>query len=236
MRLRIVLGAACTGLVALPALAADLGGPRRLPPPAAFDAPYVEPSKPPLWQGLYWGLSGGYGWGDSDGSFASAASSASTDPEGWLASVSVGYNMLLGTNLLVGIEGDLGVMDVSADDRDLGADQFFRTSFGPWWGTLRGRAGIAMGRLLLYGTGGLAFASLDDVTLQLDGDKASDSELRAGWVVGGGVEMAFTESVSVKAEYLHMDFGSTDGLTASGQRFSFDNEIDVVRAGLNFRF
>lgn len=236
MRFRLMLGAACTCFLAMPALAADLGRPRPLPPPATFEDPYVEPSKPPLWQGLYWGLSGGYGWGDSEGSFDSAVSSANTDPEGWLAGVNVGYNMLLGSNLLVGIEGDLGVMDISADDKDLGDSQYYRTSFGPWWGTLRGRAGIAMGRLLLYGTGGLAFASLDEVSLELADDKASDSELRAGWVVGGGAELAFSDSVSAKVEYLHMDFGSTDGLTSTGQSYSFDNEVDVVRAGLNFRF
>ncbi len=234
MRFRLMLGAACTCFVALPALAADLGGPRRLPPPATFDDPYVEPTKPPLWQGLYWGLSGGYGWGDSDGSFESGASSADTDPEGWLASATVGYNMLLGSNLLLGIEGDLGVMDISADDEDFNGN-IYRTSFGPWWGTLRGRAGIAMGPLLLYGTGGLAFASLDEVSLEVGDEKAEDSELRAGWVAGGGVEFAFSESTTAKVEYLHMDFGSTDGLTSTGS-YSFDNQVDVVRAGLNFRF
>lgn len=235
MRIRLMLGAAaCTCFLASPTLAADLGGPRRLPPPATFDEPYVPESKPPLWQGLYWGLSGGYGWGDSNGSFDSA-DSASTDPEGYLASATVGYNMLLGSGILVGVEGDLGVMDISADDKDVDSG-IYRTSFGPWWGTLRGRAGIALGPLLLYGTGGLAFASLDEVSLDLGDEKASDSELRAGWVAGGGVEFAFSQSVSAKVEYLHMDFGSTDGLTYTGDSYSFDNKVDVVRAGLNFRF
>src|SRR5690606_6946269 len=195
MRFRLMLGAASTCFLALPALAADLGGPRPLPPPATFEDPYVEPSKPPLWQGLYWGLSGGYGWGDSEGLFGVGGGSADTDPEGFLASVSVGYNMLLGSSLLVGIEGDLGVMDISADDEEIG-DTIYRTSFGPLWGTLRGRAGIVMGRLLLYGTGGLAFANLDDVSVESNEDEASDDELRAGWVVGGGAELAFSESVS----------------------------------------
>jgi len=236
MRFRLMMGAACTCLLASPTLAADLGGPRRLPPPPppGFDSD-IEPSRTPLWQGLYWGLSGGYGWGDSDSS-SDAIGSASTDPEGFLASATVGYNMLLGSNLLLGLEGDLGVMDISTDDKDLGGGQIFRTSFGPLWGTLRGRAGIAMGPLLLYGTGGFAFANLDDVSLDFQGEEASDSELRAGWVAGGGGEFAFNDSVSAKVEYLHMDFGSTDGLTSGSQGFSFDNKVDLVRAGLNFRF
>lgn len=234
MRFRLILGAACTCFLASPTLAADLGGPRRLPPPpSAYDAD-LPPSRPPLWQGLYWGLSGGYGWGNSDST--ADFGSASTDPEGYLASATVGYNMLLGPGLLVGIEGDLGVMDISADDKALDGGEVYRSSFGPWWGTLRGRAGFALGPLLLYGTGGLAFASLDDVSYELEDEKASDSELRAGWVVGGGAEFAFSESVSAKVEYLHMDFGSTDRLTPQGGTYSFDNQVDVVRAGLNFRF
>ena len=101
-------------------LAADLGGPRRLPPPPppSYDAT-IEPSRPPLWQGLYWGLSGGYGWGDSDSSLG-LSGPASADPEGYLAGPTVGYNMLLGSGFLVGIEGDLGVMDISTDDEDTG--------------------------------------------------------------------------------------------------------------------
>jgi len=172
--------------------------------------------------------------GDSSGSLGET--SASTDPEGWLAGLSVGYNMLLGSSLLLGIEGDLGVMDVSAKDKVAGDEGAYRASLGPWWGTLRGRAGLAMGPLLLYGTGGLAFVNLDKVSLNLEDNFAEDSELRAGWVAGGGVEFAFSQSVSAKVEYLHMDFGSTDGLAEGGGSYSFDNKVDVVRAGLNFRF
>ncbi|MCL4767995.1 MAG: outer membrane beta-barrel protein [Hyphomicrobiaceae bacterium] len=236
MHIRLLLGAACTCLLVSPAPAADLGGPRKLPP-ATFNEPYA-PSRPPLWQGLYWGLSGGYGWGDSDSSFDSAglSGSASSDPEGYLASASVGYNYLLGPSFLVGVEGDLGFMDISADDKELAGGQIYRTSYGPWWGTMRGRAGIVMGPLLLYGTGGLAFASLEEHALELAGETASDREVRSGWVVGGGLEVAFSDSVSAKVEYLHMDFGSYDGITAAGQDFTFDNRVDVVRAGLNFRF
>lgn len=239
MRFRLMLGAVCTCFVVLPAAAADLGGPRRLPPPATFDAPFAEPSKPPLWQGLYWGLSGGYGWGGSTQSYDrnDDHGDASTDPEGYLASATVGYNYLLGPNLLVGIEGDLGVMDISADDKEVYDGHVYRTTFGPWWGTARGRAGLVMGPLLLYGTGGIAFAAIDEVSIgNTPGETAANRDVRSGWVVGGGVEMAFSDTVTAKVEYLHMDFGSYEGLSASGEAFSFDNKVDAVRAGLNFRF
>ena len=239
MRFRLMLGAACTCFVAVPALAADLGGPRRLPPPATFDEPFIPDTKPPLWQGLYWGLSGGYGWGESSQTYDRNDNhgSASTSPEGYLAGATVGYNMLLGSSILLGIEGDLGLMDISADDKEVYDGHVYKTTFGPWWGTARGRAGIAMGPLLLYGTGGLAFAAVDEVSVgNTPGETATNRDVRSGWVVGGGMEFAFNESVSAKVEYLHMDFGSYEGLSDNREDFSFDNKLDVVRAGLNFRF
>ena len=232
MRIRFVVGAVCACAVLVPpALAADLGGPRQRPV-ATYD-PVPEPaSRPGLWQGIYWGLSGGYGWGDS--SYDSANSSSSTGPEGYLASVTAGYNYMLGSNFLVGIEGDLGFMDISGDDKNVNGS-VYRTSFGPWWGTVRGRAGVTMGSLLLYGTGGLAFAAVDEDVIS-GGTTVSNQDVRSGWVVGGGVEMAFSSNVSAKVEYLHMDFGSHSALSSNLDDYSFDNRIDVVRAGLNFRF
>jgi len=231
MLMRFMAGAVCTCTVTLSsALAADLGSPR-LPPPERYDAP-ARPSRPGLWQGFYWGLNGGYGWGDS--SFDTDTDGASSGPEGWLASATAGYNYMVGPNFLLGVEGDLGFMNISNDDKEVNGS-VYRTSFGPWWGTLRGRAGIAMGRLLVYGTGGLAFAAVEEDVIT-GADKVSNEDWRSGWVVGGGVEFAFNENVSAKVEYLHMDFGSHSALSSNLDDYDFNNRVDVVRAGLNFRF
>jgi outer membrane immunogenic protein len=75
-----------------------------------------------------------------------------------------------------------------------------------------------------------------------------------GWALGGGVEYAFTNSLSAKIEYLHVEFDRnknnfagtrTVGVTNTGAaivnngNFSGrgrNNGIDLVRVGLNFRF
>jgi outer membrane immunogenic protein len=207
-----VLALACASVIATSALAADLGG-RRWSPPQSYEPPPPAPvASPPLWQGVYYGISAGYGWGESAG----------VSPEGFAASVTAGYNHQVGP-LVVGIEGDFGYMD--ADDSAAGG--LFRSRFGPWWATVRGRAGLAMGSALLYGTGGVAFAESD---VRIAGD--SNSDWRTGWVAGGGLEWALSSRTSAKIEYLHMDFGQNSELAG----FCFDEKVDLVRLGLNFRF
>jgi outer membrane immunogenic protein len=233
MRIRfvVVAGAACAAGLVSPAFAADLGGPRQAPIDRYEPAP-VHSSRPGLWQGIYWGLSGGYGWGDS--SISNATQDTDVGPEGWLASATVGYNYMVGQNFLIGIEGDLGFMNISNDDKSVNGS-IYRTSFGPWWGTMRARAGLAFGRLMIYGTGGIAFAAVEEDVISASGTVSND-DVRSGWVAGGGLEWAFSESVSAKVEYLHMDFGGHSALSSNLDDYDFNNRIDVVRAGINFKF
>jgi outer membrane immunogenic protein len=70
--------------------------------------------------------------------------------------------------------------------------------------------GFAWDRIYLYATGGGAGAKLgvtvcNTVTLFC----VSDSTVRWGWTVGAGMEWAFWDNWSFKAEYLHVDFGTT---------------------------
>ena len=70
---------------------------------------------------------------------------------------------------------------------------------------------------------------------------ATDSDTKAGWTAGGGVEYAFRNHWSLGVEYLYMDFGSTTlnqpaigPLPASSA--SFDDKSHVVRAKVNYKF
>lgn len=95
------------------ALAADLNR-----PPTSADAP-SEQWRPSIWQGMYVGLSAGYGWGDSEHFYDRNDNhgTASQSLEGGLGSVTLGYNHLVSPNFLIGVEGDLGFMDLGADDK-----------------------------------------------------------------------------------------------------------------------
>jgi len=133
-----------------------------------------------------------------------------------------------------------------------------------WFGTLRGRVGVTFDRILLYATGGLAVGEVkaDYVDGTVGGTTlnplaaGSASTTRTGWVFGGGIEGAIDRNWSIKAEYLHMDFGSLDqGISASGVPFiavigdfrttvsqsltsAFHTRVtdDVLRIGVNYRF
>src|SRR5690606_12028255 len=74
-----------------------------------------------------------------------------------------------------------------------------------WFGTLRGRLGYAADRVLLYVTGGLAYAnnSFEFTGVDLVGNNftISDSTTKTGYVLGAGVEWAVAGSWTVKAEY-----------------------------------
>lgn len=230
-------------LAAEDAGAADLGGKRkRAPAPPPADAVDYAPSPAiaPIWQGVYWGLSVGYGWGDSEHFYQRNDNhgTASNELTGGLASVTVGYNHFVGNGVVLGIEGDIGLMDLSASDKVIFDGHVWKSEFGPFWGTLRARAGwLWNGKTLVYATGGLAIAEIDEVGIgDAAGQTATNQSVRSGWVLGAGVEHAFSPGMSAKIEYLHMDFGTYDGLSENQETYSFDNTVDLIRAGLNFKY
>jgi outer membrane immunogenic protein len=219
---------------ASPAWPADLDR-----PPASADEP-AEPLRPPIWQGLYFGLSAGYGWGNSEHFYDRNDNhgTAQQNLDGWLGGITVGYNYLLSPNLLIGVEGDLGFMDLGADDKVIFDGHVWKSQFGGLWGTVRARAGFLWGdRTLIYGTGGVAFMQVDEVGYgDADGQTAWNTDFRTGWVVGGGIEYAISPKMTTKIEYLHMDFGRYNGFSENREDYYFDNSVDVVRAGVSFKF
>ena len=54
-----------------------------------------------------------------------------------------------------------------------------------------------------------------------------------GYVVGGGVEYAFSNNVTAKIEGLYMDLGEKSVLAAT-RKIGFEGGI--VRAGVNYKF
>lgn len=100
-----------------------------------------------------------------------------------------------------------------------------------WLSTLRARAGLAFDRLLVFGTGGLAFAkvkvsSFDRASYTLTPDSGGNNsnsllsgattqtwsgaatENRLGFSIGGGAEYALTRNWLLRGEYLYYNLGS----------------------------
>ena len=245
MRKHKYQGVACLVLAFAPissfAGAADLGGgPKTSASVPAWEPATINYTNPAIWSGAYAGISAGYGWGHSEQLYDRAGNHglASTNPTGVVGAVTLGYNyQLSNSGIVLGMEGDIGLMDLNADDKAIFDGHVMKTTFGPWWATVRGRAGYAFDRTLVYGSGGAAFMGVDEISIgNTPGETAINRDTRSGWVVGGGIEHAFAPNMSAKVEYLHMDFGRYEGLSANNEQFHFDNTADLVRAGVNYKF
>jgi len=204
--------------------AADLG---RRGMPAKAPA-YVEPVY--NWTGFYAGINGGWGFGSSEWSAATATHSF--DIDGGLVGGTVGYNYQMGLWVL-GLEGDIDWSDIRGSAVNapcLGVSCETRNS---WLATARGRIGYSFGRFLPYVTAGGAFGDVKMNPIGL----ASQTDTRAGWTAGGGVEFALTGPWTAKVEYLYVDLGNkTCNAANCGIATSVDFTSNIVRAGLNYRF
>jgi outer membrane immunogenic protein len=118
-----------------------------------------------------------------------------------------------------------------------------------WFGTLRPRAGIALDRVLLYGTGGLAYGHVNysaNTDFRPGGPvqyPASVSKTKRGWTLGGGVEAGINKHWSWKAEYLYYDLGNvsvTANPTPANPPFQvayqWQTRAHTFNTGINFRF
>jgi len=222
------------------------------------------------WTGFYVGLNTGLSV-DNSGYTLSPSGEALTNPffiptnplrtdsgnfygAGFMFGGQLGYNYQAGC-FVYGIEPDFdvnGMNDANSVNRALAAPLVKRiihnvTDDVGYLGTLRGRFGYtAADRLLIYGTGGLAYGNVSSksgVLFTSGGDTyvGSSSEMQAGWTLGAGAEYALNKNLSVKLEYLYVDLGSKSYINA-GQplpAFSYTTDLDtsmhVIRVGLNYR-
>jgi outer membrane immunogenic protein len=117
-------------------------------------------------------------------------------------------------------------------------------------GSVRGRIGIAFDRVLIYGTGGVAFTDfyteLGDMTgffTGVPGTNATFTNTRAGWTAGGGIEYAVTDNWWVRGEYRYSNFGHTTDFPFPGALPFPDSFVvlqhhlteNQVQAGFSYR-
>jgi outer membrane immunogenic protein len=254
--IRLLASASTLALLAGAAFAADL----------PVYTPTVAPMMTPAysWTGFYVGVNGGWGFaeGEVDHEYTGATftaefpDSSDVDPDGGLIGGTIGLNWQADA-LVFGLEGDIAWSDINGSDSfdgvidPLGAATPFTTATDfdmEWFATLRGRIGFAADRVLLYATGGAAFADVsldhevvvgDPATATFDGS-SDDTEI--GWTAGGGVEFAVADNWTLKAEALYFDLGdvsvtSTDPLVA-GESVESDLDLTgvVIRGGANLKF
>jgi opacity protein-like surface antigen/outer membrane protease len=138
-------------------------------------------------------------------------------------------------------------------------NQFVISSYShaDWLATVRPRLGFAQNNWLFYATGGLALTQLNGDLLFTDGaagigagaiqSARINNLFKAGYAVGGGVEWGVTNRLSLKAEYLYVNFGNEIAGETSNNipsfasplfqtfRQSSDLTANIVRLGFNYK-
>ena len=248
---------------------------------ADFGTPDVKAEQVYSWTGIY--IGGDVGFAGIKHNFSSNFAQPDSDPLNannvqdnafsstpFVGGGHAGFNWQFTPNLVVGIEGDwqsvhsrqsfcrqtdftsTACVDGNGNNRGFASAG---GELGPV-ATARGRLGWAMDRLMIYGTGGAAFANVkSSVGLScLDGGcgnngnnlatAAGSSTGKTGWVIGAGFERMFTQNIIVRGVFLFFVFGCVFTTLipvnpdCNGCSFSATQKVglDVWRAGVSYKF
>ena len=163
-------------------------------------------------------------------SFSGAGGALLKDADGYYAGGYVGRDFEWGP-LVVGASANIAYSWM--DGTGAGTDPFDIETRLNYFGLVRGRAGIGLGRFLLYGTAGLAYGDLE-IGSGTSGESASQS--LTGLAIGGGVEIAWNNSMSLKAEYLTIDFDAATFSSLPAGRDIVDAQMEIWKVGFVRRF
>lgn len=229
-RKSVVASLGIIGLMANPTFAADLFVPQVIVQPELFS-----------WTSCYVGVP--LTWSTTPLDSESPLSDYSTTPQGVGGGIQAGCDYQMPDSpLVVGIVVD-AIASTSSETIAPAPGQEL-TSSVPFMGTIRGRLGVALDTTLLYATGGLAVANVENHLVVVGGAlDATDSNTYVGWTIGAGVEHMVTDNLSVFAEYNYADLGSQrntfDGADFDGAGRNFldiSAHTHTVKVGLNYHF
>ena len=199
----------------------------------------------PVWprSAFYFGGNVGYGFGNATATLSDPAGTAGgTNQTGTLVGgVQAGYDHYFPNRLMLGIEVDASFtsyMDLSQVMSYRATGQGGANEQLEYLATARGRLGYGIGSWTPFLTGGLAWASTrysrTDFTTGFE--DATAGRLRAGYVVGAGIDHALDKSWSARFEYLYTNLGATGFQFGSGARYDSQYDLHRFRVGLNYRF
>ena len=248
-RLLIANLAAAAMTMAGPALAADF--------PVKTPAPFAERFS---WTGCYLGGHVGGAFAHKDITdpvqlvqdsflFPGATAGVTTvnpSPSGAVIGGQIGCDYEFPSNFVIGVEGSASGSTMRSSQNAVlplgNPDIALVQANTDFLVGLTGRIGYAFDTVLLYARGGAALA----------GDKFEVSgtftglpydfrglDNRYGWVVGGGVDWAFTPHWSVNFEYDYYQFGHgnvamVDGINGFSGLVDVRQNVQVAKVGVNF--
>ena len=247
---KLLLGlAATTAFTATPALAADLPS----PPAATY---YKAPPMAPVfsWTGCYVGADVGGGFvRNSDHELTGAGGPSPFSPaptniansDGVMAGGFLGCNYQFSNGIVIGAEGDANWANIRGGTAAFPgsalpglANDLYETR-SDFQASARGRLGYAFNRVLVYATGGAAWAHITEHDVSsATGAFTDTSSTLPGWTVGGGLEYAFLNNLIGRVEYRYSDFGTFSYAPAVFAPFVENHRIteSQVLVGLSYKF
>lgn len=231
---------------------------------APMSAPQPVVSQSHDWSGVYFGgqaggiFSGGTNSllvdNNADGLFNQPSDGidffSNSSDDGFAGGVHIGYDAQFGS-VVIGAIADVSYTDFSET-------RSFTTLLGnttsitrdiDMLATARVRAGLALDPVLIYGTGGLAYADVEQnynpaIVAGLTPRSSADED-KFGYAVGGGAEFRATDNISFGAEYLYTNLGSDDshaelvdagGIVRATGHLDDDVDFHTVWAKVSYRF
>ena len=259
------------------AMAADL-------PARSTPAPFITAPPIFTWAGLYVGLNAGGAFNNRNGGsltpvgFPVGANGApaaanilgnngANNDGAFVGGAQIGYNWQSGA-LVFGVETDIQFLSQNGNNSAAvvapvaglaGVAPYAIANTGVsgsrYFGTVRGRLGYAVDRVLFYVTSGFAYGSSrsNGSVAYYNAANAgpvfnalytgSGSGSRIGLTLGAGVEYAISNQWTVKGEYLYADIGRRNSTyvsaalpTTSFIGGSSNRGLHVVRLGVNYKF
>jgi outer membrane immunogenic protein len=251
-RLLIYLASAAILLTPLAAHSADL------PAQTYTKAPAVVPPPVFSWTGFYIGANIGGAWANNNWTDSLFGTNFNNGNNGvFIGGGQIGVNYQIG-NFVIGGEWD---GDWASNNNNNGSNGVLIPAFGNnflisnnnrWITTVAARFGYAVDHWLFYGKAGGGWVGSNNWTITNVTTGATFSPCNfaiscgnneAGWLVGAGIEYAFTNNWTVKLEYDYLGLGSrTISIPATAPVFAGDTftssnlNVQMVKVGVNYLF
>jgi outer membrane immunogenic protein len=213
-----------------------------------------SPAPPPGstydWTGFQAGAHVGFNWSHTDSHTintvnGAAEGSGSTDASHVNGGFQGGYDYMMPSRVVVGAIAGLslwGLNDTSTTS--IGANVHTSESKTNWAGSVVGRLGYGLGKVLVYGDGGWAWSTGSVTRTQVAGTTGiagpgtveSLSTNHSGWTAGGGLAYAFSSQVRVGGEYHHSPGSITNTFPLAQRAVSSSTTNNGIQLAVNYRF
>src|SRR5258708_28893323 len=162
-------------------------------PAGASDMPVKAPHIQAVfdWTGLYIGAHAGYSRGSLSAMLSDPATLAASNTfSGTIGGVQAGYNVLMSSGVLFGVEADITFPNYLTSNSVVSLLATAQSDVTEQWdyvATARGRVGYAAGPWLAYATGGLALAGERFLNSPANGTDEKVLNTRLGWAAARGI-------------------------------------------------